>query len=303
MSFWLPVLLAFGVGFAMKYGGLCTYAAARQWVRHQRFELLHAFLAAAAFSALLLLPMAWLQPGGLRLAMTHDQWLTALSAGLVLGAGAWLNRGCVFGTFVQLTGGNLNYLATLIGLAAGASGARLLLMDWAAPARDPAPVLASLPLLGLALLLALLLVLPLLWSGRRRRLPVALMLGAGGGWLFATVGGWDFAAVVRRTLYHGLGLEASGPSRLAVYCTLAMVAGGLLAAFFNSRFSLQTLRWKTLASCFGGGGLMGAASVLLPGGNDSLVLAGLPVLAPHALIGYAAMLVALVLLLVTVRRA
>jgi uncharacterized membrane protein YedE/YeeE len=295
-SGWLPVSLAFGVGFAMKWGGLCTYVAARQLVREQRFERLHAFLAAAAFAALLLLPFAWLQTVPLRFAATHELWLTALLAGLVLGAGAWLNHGCVFGTFVQLTGGNPNYLATLLGLAAGASASRLWLSAWAAPATEAAPALHSLPYGLLALGLGLLMVLPLFRRGRQSRLLVALMLGAGGGWLFATVRGWDFAAVVTNGLYFLLDLAPRGPTRLAVYCTLAMIAGGLLAAFLRRKFSLQALRWRRAAACFGGGALMGGAAVILPGGNDSLVLAGLPLLAPHALIGYAAMLAGLVVL-------
>jgi len=292
----ISIFLAFGVGFAMKWGGLCTFAAAQQIVREQRLERLHAFLAAAAFAALLLLPLAWWQVGGLRLALTHEFWRNALLSGLVLGAGAWLNRGCVFGTFVQLTGGNLNYLATLLGLAAGASGARLWLSDWIVQVDGPAPARALWPYGLLALVIAALLVMPLAGRARGGRLLVALMLGAGGGWLFATVRGWDFAAVVTRWLYFLLDLEPTGPARLAIFCTLAMIAGGLLAAFLRQKFSLQALRWRRVTACFGGGALMGGAAVILPGGNDSLVLAGLPLLAPHALIGYAAMLAGLVVL-------
>jgi len=56
------ILTAFAVGYAMKYGGLCTYAAALQIVRERRFERLLAFLGAAAWTALVVIPLAWAWP-------------------------------------------------------------------------------------------------------------------------------------------------------------------------------------------------------------------------------------------------
>ena len=301
MSSWFPTILAFAVGFAMKYGGLCTYAAARQLVNDQRFDRLHAFLAATAFSSLLLLPVSWFGLASLNAGSTHAEWQTALLAGLVLGAGAWFNRGCIFGTFVQLTGGNLNYLATLVGVAGGASLVRFLFSSWTPPMVRSAPALSATAFAVAAVILALVMVMPLLRRQRMSRLMVALILGAGGGWLFASIRGWDFAAVFTRWVYFWLGLEASAPTRLAIQCTLAMVAGGLLASFWRNRFALKRLNGRLVLGCLTGGALMGGAAVVLPGGNDSLVLAGLPVLAPHALIGYAGMLAAL-LALVALKR-
>ncbi len=309
MTSLLAMVIAFGTGFAMKYGGLCTYAAAVQIVREHRFERLMAFLGAAAWAALIIVPLSWLQPDTMRLSATHERWSMVLIGGVVLGLGAWLNRGCVFGTFVQLTGGNLTYVATLMGMVAGAVGAKHALSE-IAPLRTEASPLAT-PDMGAAAWLTLAAVIALMHitaysfrSEERRRqllsssaILVVLMLGVGGGWLFATVDGWDFATVLMRTAWHTLTLSSKAPSTLAVACTLSMVAGGVTAAIIRKRFTWQAPVWSHSIACLGGGILMGIAAVVLPGGNDGLLLSGLPAMAPHALLGFVLMLSSMLCLL------
>jgi toxin CptA len=43
--------------------------------------------------------------------------------------------------------------------------------------------------------------------------------------------------------------------------------------------------------------MMGAAAVIIPGGNDGLLLSGMPALAPHAWVGFLSMLISMLLLL------
>jgi len=294
------VVTAFAVGFAMKYGGLCTYAAALQMVREKRLERLMAFFSAAAWAALIVPPMAWLAFPALHLDGTHGQWDKMLAGGILLGLGAYLNRGCVFGTFVQLVGGNLVYVATLVGMVMGALAGRMILGE-SVPAKIE-PALASgwgLPA-AIWLLLAMILVMRharrFRW-GSRRGLLVAMVLGIGGGGLFAAVAGWDFAAVLTRTSYHALGLVADGPTMLALYCTLSMVAGGVAAAVSQKAFLLRRPRWRGLFNSLTGGAVMGLGAVVLPGGNDGLLLSGIPVLAPHAVAGFLLMLATMLVLL------
>ncbi len=303
----IAILLAFAVGFAMKYGGLCTYAAALQIVEQRRYERLLAFLGAAAWTALIVVPLAWFWGDALRLAGTHHLWLAAMIGGVVLGIGAYLNRGCVFGTFVQLTGGNLSYLATLVGMVAGSVGARLWIGDVAPVAS--APALAAVPgpvaLFWLLLLagFALSRLLPPRWVGAgwalrsRRDLLVMLTLGIGGGLLFAAVRGWDFAAVLNGVAYRLADLQPHWPAQLAVFCTLAMVTGGISAAVVRQTFQLRPPRLRPMLGSLAGGFLMGAAAIILPGGNDGLLLSGIPALAPHAVVGYLLMVVAMLLVL------
>jgi toxin CptA len=46
---------------------------------------------------------------------------------------------------------------------------------------------------------------------------------------------------------------------------------------------------SAVARCFGGGVLMGWGSLLTPGGNDALVLIGMPLLWPYAWAAFATM--------------
>ncbi len=307
---WLVVVTAFVVGFAMKYGGLCTYAAAVQIVRERRFERLFTFLSAAAWRALIVVPLAWLSDGALHLAATHRDWLAALAGGVVLGLGAYLNRGCVFGTFVQLTGGNLTYLATLLGMASGAVIVTAWLADMSPIVAEPAlaavPSLAALLWLGVAALLLFGRVFevrlqpkPTVLGLRSLRVSlVALTLGVGGGWLYASVQGWSFPAVIANSAYVAFELRSVGPAMLALLSALAMVAGGITAAVMQHKFSIQPPRLIPSLGSFTGGALMGGAAVIVPGGNDGLLLSGIPALAPHAVTGYLLMLLAMIILLV-----
>ena len=48
-----------------------------------------------------------------------------------------------------------------------------------------------------------------------------------------------------------------------------------------------------MCKCFLGGALMGSGSLLIPGGNDGLLLVGMPLLYPYAWVAFVAMCVAI----------
>ncbi len=290
------IITAFCVGFAMKRGGLCTYAAALQIVQQRRTGRLLDFLGASAWAALVVVPLAWWLPQNIELSGTHHEWLIAAAGGILLGIGAWVNRGCVFGTFVQLVGGNMNYLATLPGMALGVALGEITLVDFTPAIHFVSPVQqAGIPAV-FWLALAAILVLSLCFSPTHKTAIMAV-LGAGGGLLFATLKGWDFASVLTAHTRQLLNPELTGQTALALYTTLAMIAGGLSAAFSNGSFQLQPWSARTATACLTGGLLMGLASYLIPGGNDGLLLKGIPGLAAHAFLGFAFMLAAMLLLL------
>ncbi len=302
----VALVTAFSVGFAMKRGGLCTYAAVVELVDEGRTRRMLSFLGAAAWAGLAVVPLAWLLPGHVMLSATHDVLAVAVLGGLLLGIGAFVNKGCFFGTFVQLVGGDLNYLATLLGLGGGVMAAHV----WLAGARPAtnAPALAAVPDMAGMLWLAatgLAAVTLLLRAVRGSGAAAAIMLtlGIGGGLLFATISGWDFASVLSQYSFRLLDAGLPSPSKLAILSTLGMVAGGIWAAVSAGVFRLRGLRLSTLVLCFSGGALMGGAAYLVPGGNDGMLLKGIPSLAPHALAGYLAMLTAMLALQWRVRAA
>ena len=298
----IAVVAAFMVGFAMKRGGLCTYAAALQIVRSGQFERLFAFLGAAAWTVVAIVPLRWFWTDAIQQVSTHSQWSLTLIGGVLLGLGAYLNRGCVFGTFVQLVGGNLTYLFTLLGLACGAVFAKAKLSTVLPVLHDSAltasPGFLAFLWLGVAILF---IAYCLVQQKTSRDKIIMFTLGIGGGWLFSTVQGWDFAAVITNTTYYFFNLQLTGPSFLAVVCTIAMVGGGITAAVVSKNFSIRTPQlWSSVGS-FLGGVLMGSSSLIIPGGNDSMLLKGIPALAPHSVFGYVMMVAIMLLLLAIIR--
>jgi uncharacterized membrane protein YedE/YeeE len=303
----------------MKRGGLCTYAAVLQIIHHKRLERMMLFLGAAAWSTLAILPLYWFIPNQINLTLTHHHLFIALIGGIVLGIGAFLNKGCFFGTFVQLVSGNLNYLATLVGLSTGVIFTRLYLNSYIPATLNISDVAkpnlnASLWLTGMAVF-ALFMVFSIKLSGDGfiKKLTglctlswhssfAMIVIGIGGGLLYGTVNGWNYADVLANTTAKLVNPKAVGSSATALISTIAMVIGGIVAAVTAKEFTIRPVRFLVIASCFIGGILMGTASLLIPGGNDGLLLKGIPGFAQHAFIGYLAMIIVMLLLVYLFRR-
>jgi toxin CptA len=77
---------------------------------------------------------------------------------------------------------------------------------------------------------------------------------------------------------------------LRTMIVLVFLAGALYGAASARRFKLRGGGWRDAGQRFGGGVLMGFGAALIPGGNDGLVLMGLPLLQPAAFAAYGAMI-------------
>lgn len=75
----------------------------------------------------------------------------------------------------------------------------------------------------------------------------------------------------------------------ALFCAMAVILGGITAALRSGDFTLQWPGLTGYLRSFTGGAIMGASAALIPGGNGTLLIHGLPSLAPHAIAAYAAM--------------
>lgn len=323
MFLFFVIVTAFLVGFAMKRGGLCTYVAAVQIVQQQRAERLFAFLGAAAWATIIVVPLSWWLPDIVHLSRLHNQLLITVIGGMVLGLGAFLNRGCFFGTFVQLVGGNSTYLATLLGLSTSViiiSNAVNNGLDDITPDVDILSVVATPTAVAFYWLFvmgvfALIMMLQINTADINRKqkdkkryfkswkmILIMITLGIGGGLLFTTVSGWDYASVLSNATLKLLNPDALGPSKMAIFSTIAMVVGGVYAAVSDGSFVVKPPKLIPFLNCFIGGVIMGLATVLIPGGNDGLLLKGIPSFAPHAFIGFFLMVLTMVGLVYGFRR-
>jgi toxin CptA len=66
----------------------------------------------------------------------------------------------------------------------------------------------------------------------------------------------------------------------------ALFSGAMLGGYTAGRFRSTPVSLTQLAKCFAGGVLMGWGSLLIPGGNDGLILVGIPLLWPYAWLAF-----------------
>ncbi|SFV70035.1 Integral membrane protein [hydrothermal vent metagenome] len=297
----------------MKRGGLCTYAAVTQIVNDRRIERMLVFLGVAAWATFILLPLHWLSPSDISLSSTHYELGIALLGGAILGLGAYFNRGCFFGTFVALVSGNINYIATLLGLSIGVTVTHFYLSTDIPSGIEMSPVSEPYSIAYIWLFAMIIFALFMLFSIKIKEenilkkktglyllnwqsISAMIVIGLGGTLLYAIVSGWNYADVLANSTLKFVDKQAMGASSMAILSTLFMIVGGISASVIAKEFSVSKVQWYLVFGCFAGGILMGGASMFIPGGNDGLLLKGIPSLAPHAFVGYFAMIVSMLVL-------
>ena len=116
------------------------------------------------------------------------------------------------------------------------------------------------------------------------------VIGLGNGVLLVLARSWPYTSLLM-TLARGGHAGLAPGAAMAVVFVLGAYAGGVLRGF---RLRVGSLRdWlRALA----GGTVMGIGAVLVPGGNDAMLLVGVPLLLPNLLAAYVAMSVVLVAL-------
>jgi toxin CptA len=90
-------------------------------------------------------------------------------------------------------------------------------------------------------------------------------------------GAWAYTDVLAEA---ARGMLGAGGTRLALFASL--LAGALWGGWRAGLWKASRPRATALLRCFTGGLLMGWGSLLIPGGNDGLILLGLPMLWPYA---------------------
>lgn len=323
----LALLCAALIGFAAQRASLCNVRAVAEIMTNGSAHMLGSLLQAALWMATLtgVLVLGF----GLRpptvLAPAPAAW--ALAGGGFFGLGAALNGGCSLSTLHRLAEGDLGMAATLAGLVLGVM-AWALAAPWlgsvtlapVTPAwtRWPALAPALLALLGLWALQRLhafarmaRLARQQAGASMRDRLlaphyhlsVAAALMGLAGGTLYVSQGAWSYTNHLRSSVLQWSG-HGSAPSLWHTLLVAALIAGMVASTLQRRSFAWRrprhTLTWLRHAA---GGFLMGAGAAMLPGGNDTLLLNGLPTLTLLAAAAYLSMLAAIAAVLWLMRRA
>jgi toxin CptA len=298
----LALLCAAAMGLAIQRGGTCTVAAVDEWLRTRRPTRALAMLEAALWvGAGVLLAHAL----GLGTALPAGHAVTAwtVAGAVLLGLGAVLNQACVIGTVARLGNGHWAWAATPPGFYLGslaASAGRPAL-----PAPGGLSPLLSVPPALVALLLTLFAAraLQALWR-RRRALTAAwtphaatVAIGVVFALLLVLAGAWSYTDVLADLARD---MAANLNTRLALGA--ALFTGAVLGGALTHQLGRHALHASQLLRCAAGGVLMGAGSAWIPGGNDNLILLGLPLLWPNAWVGMVLMALTVALALHAGRR-
>lgn len=297
--------LSFAAGFALHRGGICAVRAVRDVVEEGRWARFASFMECAAWALALLLAA---EAAG---ASVRGQWPgqqalpLAVLGGMLFGAGALLNGACAFGSAGRLAAGDISFLLLIPGFVLGALAATQLGFAVSLSNLPPwRPTGAG----GIALAATLaMFVLWRLWSGlgglarakplgrhlAQKKWPPALamaIVAISNVGLMLIVASWPYT-----TLLLDLVVGRGGEVVLRVPLVLLFLAGAFTGALSGGRFRWRGASPAILVARFGGGLAMGFGAALIPGGNDTLILIGLPLLQPTAIAAYAAMIVVIAL--------
>lgn len=304
LAFVVAALCAATMGFAIQRGATCTVAAVDEVVSQRSFRRLLALLEAAVWvgGGLLVAALVHLLP---KMPSGYEANLWTIVGGVLLGLGAFVNRACVFGAIARFGSGEWAYVVTPLGFYVGC-------LSVGAVFGMPAPhkLASGSPVLLAGTWLAALFLVFVAWRVVRSLSGLRAAAAGPGRWrdalagrvwsphvattviglmflvMLLAVGSWAYTDVLVE-LARGMASSLAARNWLLVALLLGAVLGGWTAGrFHHTRISAgQVLR------CFVGGMLMGWGSLLIPGGNDGLILVGMPLLWPYAWLAFATMCV------------
>ncbi|MEO8671568.1 MAG: YeeE/YedE thiosulfate transporter family protein [Tahibacter sp.] len=316
-SFVAAMALAVLMGYAIQRGATCTVAALDQLVNERRAQRLLSIAEAAVWVSAGLF-LARLLGFSMHLPSGYPAGATTVAGGALLGIGAFVNRACVFGAIARLGSGDLSYLATPVGFLFGCIFFTTLFGNLSTksvaytefPQQTVAAITAVLSILLSVRIVALIhervsrrgvagLAEALRGLSREVWQPSAAtcVIGISFVGMLLLVGAWAYTDVLV-DLAHGMSANLLSRGALLI----ALFGGALLGGYCSVGFRGATISLRDVLRCLTGGALMGVGSSLIPGGNDGLLLVGMPLFWPYAWLALLAMSATITLCLVAQRQ-
>ncbi len=294
--FLLAACCAGVMGYAIQRSGTCMVTAIDELLAGHGTERLLALVEAGLWVSGSIL--VWRQLGGhATLPVGYPPSVLSAIGGVLLGLGALLAGACMFGAIARIGSGQWAYVLTPLGyfLSCAVFSARF--------GQRP-PMVGGAPLLEAGWL-----IMPLTafaaWRGfgvwqaaRRGELSAHVwhphqattVIGIAFSLLLILVGPWAYTSAL---LALAQGRHGGLVLKLALFAVL--LVGAIIGGWNAGSLRLRLPPLAMALRCLAGGALMGLGSLLVPGGNDELVLLGLPLLQPYAALAAAAMALAIVL--------
>lgn len=280
------------MGFATQRGGTCTVAAVEEIFLEGRFQRLAALIEASLWvgGGLLLLSVAGLLT---RMPVGYEAGAMTIAGGVLLGLGAFVNRTCAFGSIGRLGSGDLAFVGTIVGYFVGS----LAVIRIASPSELAGQSSLLQASVWFGLLCVVLVIVRLCthgWTIWRQRIAwhqhiwsphvATTIIGLAFLVAYLSAGSWTYTDTIAE-LARGSMIEII--PRLLLFA--ALIAGAVLGAWTAGASKLTVPSLARAGRHSTGGALMGAGGALVPGGNDGLILLGMPLLWPYAWLAFASM--------------
>ncbi len=250
------------------------------------------------------IPAMFFFPEHISLAPSYELSLYLFLGAVLYGVGAAINNACALGTLNQLMSGRVEYVATILGVAAGfflflELDLFFTLQKLKSTSHAELNLFLFIPLMVLVWGVALFQIIKFTKRTNENKLikfkqyltsPVARdfigvsIFGFCSGVIYLLLGrSWDYTKFIMDMAEHAFAGVTPDVYVLPVLTTsVALVSGMAIATILSKSFKFQRGNWQSFTIKFLGGGLMGVAVGLIPGGNDTIILHSIPGLAFHA---------------------
>jgi len=311
--------LAATMGYAVQRGATCTVAAVEEIIKKRSAYRLLALVETSVWvlTIFLIVKFIWgIDSIPSNYAVTS---FTILGAAL-LGIGAAVNNACVFGTIARFGSGDLAYTATPLGFFVGCFIYKIIPENEQALKLSDGSFILAAPFWVILIFLVWImwrLIFKSFWHRLKSRNSVhqakkfthipwyhtvasriwaphaaTLVIGVTFIGMLLLVGAWTYTDALSEAA-RGM----TNNTYVRILLVIALLTGAVLGGWTAGRFQYVRIDLRGLTRCAVGGALMGAGSVMIPGGNDGLILIGMPLLYPYAWVAFTGMCLSIALFL------
>jgi uncharacterized protein len=289
----LVIFCAFGMGFLVPRGTTCAVAAVREVIERKAAWRFAGFGMASLAGIAVLVPLSWSHALPLHFAPPMKVTLLVGLGGFIFGLGAAVNGACVFGTLTKIVSGDFSYLFVLPGLWLGSVALGLADLQLSPEVQAGSSFAHFSFVTGAVWAFAAITIMVGFWlfarAGRVDKAVIMSGIGLSGGLLYALHPYWNYSSLVQNSALDFLMSPTRMIDGLLPWLVCAACFGGLLSTGMAGRFKLKAPNVRNSMGALVGGFLMAFGIVMIPGGNDALVLFLLPNLVPAGLLAYAMM--------------